>query len=129
VEGQQFLYLQPQIEEFGELAESPHSGVKVVYPARGGKCGGLEMYFVYILKSVKSNRHYIGCASNLNRRLAEHNDGKVKSTKAFMPGTIVYSEKYASRSEAYTRERKIKSYKGGIAFKELIKNSESWQSG
>jgi putative endonuclease len=112
------------------MAESPqYCGVKVACPARGGKYGGLEMYFVYILKSEKHNRYYIGCTSNLERRIDEHNNGKVSSTKAFVPWSMVYLEKYTAKTEACEREKKIKSYKSGNAFKDLIKNSERWQSG
>jgi putative endonuclease len=79
------------------------------------------MYYVYILKSEKNHRYYIGCTSNIKRRIDDHNKGKVSSTKAFVPWSLVYIENYISKSEAYKRERKIKSYKGGNAFKDLIK--------
>jgi putative endonuclease len=129
-EEQVSLYLLPKIKEFGELAESPQNcGVKVACPAGGGECGGLVMYYVYILKSEKHNRYYIGCTSNLERRIDEYNKGTVSSTKAFVSWSVVYIEKYISKSEAYAREHIIKSYKSGNAFKDLIKNSESWQSG
>ncbi len=78
------------------------------------------MYYVYILESEKSGRHYIGSTANLERRLAEHNEGKVKSTKRYRPWKIIYTEEFSTKTEALKRERKIKSYKGGIAFKNLI---------
>lgn len=46
---------------------------------------------------------------------------KVRSTKAYSPWDIVYVEEFASKLGAYKRELKIKSYKGGEAFKKLIK--------
>ncbi len=78
------------------------------------------LYYVYILESLKNGRHYVGSTGNLLRRLTEHNEGKVKSTKPFTPWKIIYTEEYSSKTEALRRERKIKSYKGGIAFKKLI---------
>jgi putative endonuclease len=78
------------------------------------------MYFVYILESKKTHKHYIGSTSNLERRLAEHNEGRVKSTKKYIPWKIIYTEEYLTKSEALKRERQIKSYKGGEAFKKLI---------
>lgn len=93
-----------------------------------GKCGGLEMFFVYILKSIEHNRFYTGHTSDLDKRLREHNSGKTKSTKAFVPWKIVYTESFNTKSEAFRREMEIKSYKSGIKFHELI-NSERWQSG
>ena len=86
------------------------------------------MYCVYILKSLKSKRYYIGHTGNLQRRLTEHNSGKTKSTKGYVPWIIVHTEIYKTKSEAYKREKEIKSYKSGIKFKKLIK-PESWQSG
>ena len=53
-------------------------------------------------------------------RLAQHNRGKTRSTKSGIPWVVIYSEEYNSRKEAYKRERQIKSYKGGNAFKKLI---------
>ena len=40
-----------------------------------------------------------------------------------------YAETYNTKSEAFKREQQIKSYKSGEAFKKLIENTESWQSG
>ena len=86
------------------------------------------MYFVYILYSKTKNRYYVGHTNDLQRRLNEHNSGLTRSTKAHKPWNIVYTEKYALKSEAYQREKEIKSYKSGYKFQEL-KKSESWQSG
>lgn len=86
------------------------------------------MYFVYILKSIKTDRFYIGCTKELNRRLEEHNAGKTRSTKAFVPWKIVYTETFATKTEAFLREKEIKSFKSGLKFKELLK-TERWQSG
>jgi putative endonuclease len=88
----------------------------------------LIMYFVYILQSLNSNRYYIGHTNHIDRRIQEHNTGNTKSTKAFAPWKLVYTEKFKSRLEAVRREREIKSYKSGYKFQEL-KNTESWQSG
>lgn len=86
------------------------------------------MYFVYILKSQRVNRYYIGHTEDVEKRLKEHNSGKSKSTKGYAPWEVVYTEEYHTKSEAYKREQEIKSYKSGFNFKELMK-SERWQSG
>lgn len=78
------------------------------------------MYIVYILKSLKNGRHYIGHTANVEIRLAEHNSGSVRSTKAYVPWRIALTENYNIRSEAQRREFEIKSYKGGIKFKKLL---------
>jgi putative endonuclease len=66
------------------------------------------MFFVYLLKSVKSGRFSIGYSADINRRLKEHNSGLVKSTKPYMPYTCVYYEAYRSRHDAVTREQNLK---------------------
>lgn len=78
------------------------------------------MYFVYILKSIKTKRTYIGCSKNKERRLQEHNDGKVRSTKAYRPWEVIYFESIENREAAFKREKEIKSYKNNEKFKSLI---------
>ena len=85
-------------------------------------------YYVYILKSIVAGRHYVGCTNNLSRRLNEHNTRKVSSTKAYVPWKIIYYESFKNKSDAFKREKEIKSFKSGIKFKKLF-NSERWQSG
>lgn len=79
------------------------------------------MFNVYILKSVKFHRYYVGHCESLDVRIKRHNDGQVKSTKAYKPWVLVYSETFFSKQEAFKRERQIKSYKSGEAFKKLIR--------
>jgi len=88
--------------------------------AKGGKTKFVLMYYVYILKSIKHSRYYIGHSQDHIKRLSEHNRGKVRSTKAYIPWVIVYQEEYLTKSEAYKREMQIKSYKSGNAFNKLI---------
>jgi len=72
------------------------------------------------LKSEKNGRHYIGHTGDLKRRLAQHNSGQVKSTRAYLPWKLIYTEAFVDKKLAYAREMQIKSYKGGAAFKSLI---------
>ena len=80
------------------------------------------MYFVYILKSRNFDRYYTGHSADINKRIAEHNRGKVKATKAYVPWEIVYSEIFNTKSEAFNREMQIKKYKSGEAFHKLLDN-------
>ena|SRR6516162_8589344 len=86
------------------------------------------MFTVYVLRSKVTQRYYVGHSKNSWKRLHDHNDGKVRSTKAYRPWEIIYTECYDTKNEAFKREREIKSYKGGEAFKKLIK-SEGCLSG
>ena len=77
-------------------------------------------YYVYILRSLKDGKFYIGSTSHLKTRLSFHNAGLQRSTKSRIPFELIYSEEYGSKSEALKIEKQIKSYKGGEAFKKLI---------
>jgi putative endonuclease len=66
------------------------------------------MYFVYILKSAKNNRLYIGCTCDLRKRIKEHNAGLSFSTKPYTPWSIVYYEAYRSKAESRHREHNLK---------------------
>lgn len=63
------------------------------------------MYFLYAPKSVSFNRYYIGISENIYNRLAEHNFGEVKSTRAYRPFALVYEEAFADKKSA--RKQKI----------------------
>ena len=67
--------------------------------------------YLYIIKSERNNKYYIGVSSNIGKRLSQHNAGKEKSTKSYVPWVLVYFEKYDSRGEAMIRERFIKKQK------------------
>ena len=69
-------------------------------------------YSVYILRSVAHNRHYYGHAERTDLRLAAHNAGKVRSTKAYRPWIIIYEERFDSKSEASKREQFFKTIDG-----------------
>jgi putative endonuclease len=77
------------------------------------------MYYVYILENAEG-KHYIGHTEDLVSRLKRHNAGQVRATKNKGSWKIVYNEDFKSRIEASDREKQIKSYKGGEAFKKLL---------
>jgi len=69
------------------------------------------MYYVYILKSLKDNKLYIGYSSDLKRRFIEHNSGQNKSTRDRIPFKLIYYEAYYSVNDARRREMKLKQFK------------------
>jgi putative endonuclease len=77
------------------------------------------MHIVYI-KSLIRSRFYIGQTENIDNRLNQHNKGKVKSTRGYLPWEVIYTEKFSARSDACKREQEIKRFKSGILFKKLI---------
>ena len=72
----------------------------------------LMTYYVYILQSEFTGRYYCGQTKNLEQRLRHHNDPDYRpdaTTRRFNgPWTLVWSEKYSSRSSALRKERQIK---------------------
>lgn len=66
------------------------------------------MYYLYVLKSVKNGKLYIGSTNNLRRRFKNHNTGKVQSTKSRMPFELRYYEAYFSEDDARQYERALK---------------------
>lgn len=77
-------------------------------------------YFVYILRNLTTDRYYIGSTNNLERRIAEHNRGNNRSTRQKGVWQLIYFEEYSNRIDSQRRERQIKSYKSGNAFKQLV---------
>ena len=67
------------------------------------------MFYVYLLKSRKDNDLYIGFTNNLKRRVQEHNNGLVASTKLRRPFELIHS---ATNPDACHRGRKAVSPKG-----------------
>ena len=78
-------------------------------------------HYVYILQSLKDHRYYVGETSDVEARLLFHNSGKQRSTRNRIPFRLVLVEEYPDRETALKREKQIKSWKGGEAFKRLIK--------
>ena len=67
---------------------------------------------VYIIRSLSLGGYYKGSCEDIERRLHNHNAGRVKSTKAGRPWTIHYSEILLNKTEALRRERFFKSRSG-----------------
>ncbi|WP_245409596.1 GIY-YIG nuclease family protein [Allosphingosinicella vermicomposti] len=64
-----------------------------------------------------AGRLYIGHTDNLERRIAQHEQGQIPGfTRNHLPVTLVWSETLPSREEALAAERKIK---GGSRAKKL----------
>jgi len=80
------------------------------------------MHFVYILRSLKDGRYYIGSTTNVQARLIKHNAGGNVSTKHRRPFVVVWQEECSDRSSALRRENEIKKMKGGIQFKKLLQH-------
>ncbi len=70
------------------------------------------LYFAYVLKSQSSGRYYKGHCNNLDTRLKQHNSGKTKSIKTYVPWKVIYFEEFDTLEEAIKRERYFKTAAG-----------------
>ncbi len=78
------------------------------------------MFYVYILYSHSTSKHYIGQTNNLQNRIERHNNGESISTKSGLPWELLYFCEVATRPEAIKLELKIKK-RGAKRFLEDIK--------
>ena len=80
------------------------------------------MFSVYVLRSLKNNKRYVGYTSkDIFKRLKEHNNGCNKWTRQNSPFKVIYSENYNLKTEAIKRERFLKSGQGRKWLDENIK--------
>lgn len=70
------------------------------------------MFYFYILKSRVDGEFYYGSTNDLKRRLKEHNQGLVRSTKSRKPFDVCYYEAFNTEELARSRESKVKSSRG-----------------
>ena len=71
------------------------------------------MYYVYVLKSEKSNKYYIGLTDNLKRRLHEHaNPEKDQYTYRYAPWRLETYIVFANRLVASKFEKYLKTSSG-----------------
>jgi putative endonuclease len=68
-------------------------------------------FWVYILRSESSGRHYVGQTHDLKKRIAYHQANYSKALKNRGPWKLLHVEEFATRSEAVRRERHIKRQK------------------
>ena len=80
------------------------------------------MYYLYILRSLKDNKLYVGVTVDINQRLNKHNKGQVKSTKHRRPFILVYKQIFETRSEARKKEWQFKCTPWGGKLKKKLAN-------
>ena len=78
-------------------------------------------YYTYVIQSEVDGRFYKGQTENIASRILQHNSGKTKSTKGYLPWKLVYFEKFKTREEALLREKYFKSGVGREFLKKLLK--------
>ena len=71
------------------------------------------MKYVYSLRStISPDRHYVGAALDLKRRLSEHNGGRSVHTRKFAPWELVCYFAFSDHDKADKFETYLKSGSG-----------------
>ena len=70
------------------------------------------MYYVYVIKSIRDKQLYTGFTRDLEKRIQEHNAGRVPSTKERGPFELIYYEACLNEQDALAREKYLKSGMG-----------------
>jgi len=63
------------------------------------------MYYVYLIRNIKTKETYIGYTDDLKRRFKEHRDKNPE---------LIYYEAYKNKEDAQDRERKLKQRGQGV---------------
>jgi putative endonuclease len=74
--------------------------------------------YVDVLRSLKDRMFYVGFTRDLRKRVKDHNNGLVSSTRRRKPLELVYWEGCLNQTDATRREKYLKSSWG----KRYIKN-------
>jgi putative endonuclease len=70
------------------------------------------MFFVYVIKSLAHDFLYKGHCQDLEKRLAQHNQGLTISTRKYAPFKVVYFVECDTRYKAIEREKYFKTAAG-----------------
>ncbi len=78
------------------------------------------MYYTYVIRSKPSGRLYVGSTEDIITRLKNHNAGKVVSTKAYLPWSVVYYEAHMTMQLARCAELFYKTGQGRRKLKKKL---------
>jgi putative endonuclease len=82
------------------------------------------MNYFYIIFSASVNKYYIGHTSDsLDERIRKHNSNHEGVTGGSGDWNLMYHEVFQTKSEAYSRERQVKSWKSRKAIEKLIEKT------
>ena len=83
----------------------------------------MHRYYVYVLLSPKDHKFYIGFTEDLKKRIAEHFQGKVTSTRNRRPLKLIHYEYFINNADAKAREKFLKSGFGRNQLRQSLKRT------
>ena len=79
------------------------------------------MFYIYVLKSLRNKKRYIGSTKFLpEERLKQHNSGANHWTKYNGPFELIYKEEHETNTKARKRESFLKSGVGRKLLDEML---------
>ena len=85
----------------------------------------MPSWYVYFLKSCSKNFIYVGSTADLSRRMRQHNNGEVQSTKAYRPLELVAYVAVNTEKKARELEKYFKTGSGKAVLKKRILTDEA----
>jgi len=76
-------------------------------------------HYVYLLE-LNNGNWYTGFTSDLKKRIKDHENGKVQSTKPFLPIKLIHYEAYKIKEDARRREKYLKTSDGKHFLKQQL---------
>lgn len=83
----------------------------------------MKRWYVYVLLSLKDKNLYIGFTNNLKRRLKQHVNGEVESTKNRRPLKLIHYEYFVNKADGEAREEFLKSGYGHEQLRKILKKT------
>ena len=88
-----------------------------------------KLYYTYVLESCRDNKLYIGWTDDLKKRIEEHREGRVPSTKYRLPLKLIYFEACLSKEATIKREKYFKTGFGRRFLKNRLAGSRGGRVG
>ncbi len=89
----------------------------------------MDFHYVYVLRSKRDGKFYIGSTNDLKRRLQQHQRGENTSTSKRLPVELIYFEGHRSKNDALRREKYFKTTKGKITLRQILREALNRVSG
>ena len=81
------------------------------------------MHYAYILRSRLNGEFYTGYTNSLQKRVKEHNSGKVKWTYDTGPYDLIFYEAFTDKLDAFLREKWLKTGWGRNHIQKMLSNT------
>jgi putative endonuclease len=83
------------------------------------------LWYVYAIRSLVRSYIYVGLTSNIEDRVARHNGGRERTTRAYRPFELLWIEEFETRVDARKQEKYLKSGSGKEFLKSKISDTDN----